>query len=90
MTKALAEGLYDNPNKYKTFNMADYALANTSPIFRSELGKTVSHDSTVIVLLDEMEKAHKNVMQDLLAILDEGIVRHNEIGADGYMINHEV
>ncbi|HDF3191483.1 TPA: ATP-dependent Clp protease ATP-binding subunit [Staphylococcus aureus] len=90
MTKALAEGLYDNPNKYKTFNMADYALANTSPIFRSELGKTVSHDSTVIVLLDEMEKAHKNVMQDLLAILDEGIVRHNEIGADGYMITHEV
>lgn len=90
MTKALAEGLYDNPNKYKTFNMADYALANTSPIFRSELGKTVSHDSTVIILLDEMEKAHKNVMQDLLAILDEGIVRHNEMGADGYVITHEV
>lgn len=90
MTKALAEGLYDNPNKYKTFNMADYALANTSPIFRSELGKTVSHDSTVIILLDEMEKAHKNVMQDLLAILDEGIVRHNEVGADGYLITHEV
>ncbi|MGZ9796840.1 AAA family ATPase [Staphylococcus pseudintermedius] len=37
MTKALAEGIYNDPNSMQEFNMADYALANTSPIIRSQL-----------------------------------------------------
>ncbi|MGZ9796839.1 hypothetical protein ACTMNU_12780 [Staphylococcus pseudintermedius] len=47
-------------------------------------------NSTVLLLLDEMEKLMKRHAEFLLAILDEGIVRYNEVGADGYMITHEI
>lgn len=89
MTKALAQGLYNDENKYKFFNMADYATDESEADFRSALGKEITHDSTSIILIDEIEKASKLIMQDFLAILDEGIVRYTEKGADDYMITHE-
>ena len=90
MTKALAEGLYHDDNQYKFFNMADYSLSNSSPMFRKDLGKSIKHDTDTVILIDEIEKAHKNIIKDFLAILEEGIVRYHEKGADGYMVTPEV
>ena len=90
MTKALSEGIYSDESHVVTFNMSDYANGDNEPQFRRDLGTAIRHDSSAIILFDEMEKAHKYIMQALLPILDEGIVRFSEKGADDYIINHEI
>lgn len=90
MTKALSDGIYSDESHIVTFNMSDYANGDNEPQFRRDLGTAVRHDSSAIILFDEMEKAHKYIMQALLPILDEGIVRFSEKGADDYVINHEI
>lgn len=59
-------------------------------MFRKDLGKSIKHDADTVILIDEIEKAHKNIIKDFLAILEEGIVRYHEKGADGYMVTPEV
>lgn len=89
MVKAISEGIYDDESHIKFFNMSDFATDESEADFRRALGKEVRHDSSSIILFDEMEKASKLIMQDLLPILDEGIVNFTEVGADGYSITHE-
>ncbi|HCX2884526.1 TPA: ATP-dependent Clp protease ATP-binding subunit [Staphylococcus aureus] len=90
MTKALAEGVYDSEDKILPINMFEYATEDSEPKFRRDLGTAVRHDSDIVILLDELEKAHQYIKQDLLGILDEGIVKFTEVGADGYPIDHTI
>ena len=56
--------------------MVDYGAENMDERFRRILGRAVSHKPSSIVLLDELEKAHPDVLNVLLPILDEGHLKN--------------
>lgn len=84
MAKSLSVGIYGTEESMKFFNMPDYGLAQSEPVFRRDLGRHLSRYPSCIVLLDELEKADESIRKGLLSILDEGIVTYNKIGADGF------
>lgn len=89
-TKALAEALYGSEDAIVRVDMVDYGAENMDERFRRILGRAVSHKPSSIVLLDELEKAHPDVLNVLLPILDEGHLKYNDLGADGYEAEYNV
>ena len=89
-TKALAEALYGSEDAIVRIDMVDYGADNMDERFRRILGRAVSHKPSSIVLLDELEKAHPDVLNVLLPILDEGHLKYNDLGADGYEAEYNV
>lgn len=89
-TKALAEALYGSEDAIVRVDMVDYGADNMDERFRRILGRAVSHKPSSIVLLDELEKAHPDVLNVLLPILDEGHLKYNDLGADGYEAEYNV
>ncbi|OEL08228.1 AAA family ATPase [Staphylococcus equorum] len=90
MAKALNEGIYGEVNNIVRYDMSEYSSAESESSFRQKLGSDIRHNSSAIVLFDELEKAHKYIIQVLLSVLDEGIVTYTEVGADGYAISHRI
>lgn len=90
MTKAFAEGLHDDPDKYIHLDMSDYSLPTSEPAFRYNLGKKAKNTNTKIILLDELEKANKLIHQTLLPILQEGVFQYTTTGADGFPVDNKV
>lgn len=88
--KALSKALYGTTDNIKTISMTDYTQEKSEDRFRRVLGTTVSHLPSSIILIDEMEKAHTNVLQSLLPILDEGRVTYTIEGRDGSFIERSV
>lgn len=89
-TKAAAEALYGSEDAIVRVDMVDYGAENMDERFRRILGRAVSHKPSSIVLLDELEKAHPDVLNVLLPILDEGHLKYNDLGADGYEAEYNV
>lgn len=88
--KALSKALYGTTDNIKIISMTDYTQESSEDRFRRVLGTTIAHQPSSIVLIDEMEKAHKNVLQALLPILDEGRVTYTVAGRDGSFVERSV
>lgn len=88
--KSLSQALYGDTDHIKIISMTDYTQESSEDRFRRVLGTTIAHQPSSIVLIDEMEKAHKNVLQALLPILDEGRVTYTVAGRDGSFVERSV
>lgn len=83
MVKALSEAIYPGRNVLFNINMPDYSSDRSSEAFRKRLGERIRHNPDSIVLLDEIEKAHPTIYDDLLVILDEGLVSFTVTNVEG-------
>ncbi len=84
LAKALAEFLFDDENAIVRLDMSEYAerhtvarLIGAPPGYigyeeGGQLTETVRRKPYSVILLDEIEKAHKQIFNILLQILDEG------------------
>ncbi len=86
LAKALAKALYSNENAVTRLDMSEYCEPNSiSRLIGSPPGYVGYSDATLfcekvrryphhIILLDEIEKAHRDIFSLLLQILDEGML----------------
>lgn len=70
--KALSSLLFGDDRALIRFDMSEYALESSLNHFREELTDLVWNRSHSIVLLDEIEKAHRSITRLLLQVLDDG------------------
>lgn len=84
--KQLTEAIYGDQSRLVTISMTNYNTAESAELFRRRLGTTVRRNPACVVLFDEIEKAHDNVILSLLPVLDEGEVEFYERSADGYSL----
>jgi ATP-dependent Clp protease ATP-binding subunit ClpC len=82
--KAIAEALFPGANAMTRFDMAEFAephsvarLMGAPPGYvgyheGGQLTEAVRRKPYQLILLDEIEKAHRDVLESLLAVLDEG------------------
>ena len=87
--KVLAEKLFGSKDNFIHISMTEYSeshtgskLIGTAPGYvgfesSGQLTEKVRKNPYSVVLFDEIEKAHENVTQTLLQILDEGVIRDN-------------
>ena len=75
--KALAKLLFDNPKALIRVDMTEYASANSIERFRSYVTSRIKENPFSILLLDEVEKAHEEVIRLLLPLLDDGRMTDN-------------
>ena len=87
--KLLAEKLFGSKDNFIHISMTEYSeshtgskLIGTAPGYvgfetAGQLTEKVRKHPYSVVLFDEVEKAHENVLQTLLQILDEGIIKDN-------------
>ena len=88
--RALAELVYGDENKLITINMTEFQEAHTVSTLKGAppgyvgfgqggtLTERVSHNPYSIILLDEIEKAHPDVLQFFFQIFDSGIIEDSE------------
>lgn len=81
MAKVLAEFLFGSRERLLRFDMSEYASADALPRLigtgwkpdsEGELTRRVREQPFCVVLFDEIEKAHREVFDALLAVLGEG------------------
>ncbi|MFH1129556.1 MAG: ATP-dependent Clp protease ATP-binding subunit [Patescibacteria group bacterium] len=80
--KALAEAYFGSETKMIRFDMSEYQeISNISRLIGSLekdepglLAKAVLDDPFSVILLDEIEKAHPNILNLFLQVLDEGFL----------------
>lgn len=82
-TKAIADAIYDDPNALFILNMPDFGTESSEALFRKTLGEYLRQNPNIVILLDEFEKCHPSIMDSMLAILDEGIVKFEVENAEG-------
>ncbi|WP_145142339.1 AAA family ATPase [Paenibacillus sp. Y412MC10] len=70
--KALSTILFGDERAMIRFDMSEYAMESSLNYFREELTDRVWNRSHSIVLLDEIEKAHRSITRLLLQVLDDG------------------
>lgn len=87
--KTLAESLFGSKENFIKINMTEYSdsftsskLIGAAPGYvgydqAGQLTEAVRKNPYSVVLFDEIEKAHENVIQMLLQILDDGFIRDN-------------
>ena len=76
MTKQLGRILFgDDTNRLIRFDMTEFALESSLPMFKTELTQKVTDMGHAVILLDEIEKAHPVITRLLLQILDDGRMR---------------
>lgn len=90
VARALAEQLFDNENKIVRIDMSEYMekhsvsrLIGAPPGYvgydeGGQLSEAIRRKPYSIVLLDEIEKAHPDVFNILLQILDDGRITDNK------------
>ena len=88
LAKALAEILFNNENSMVRTNMSEYQERHTVSKLIGALDGYVGYkdggqptapgDPDSVVLLDEMEKAHPDVFNTLLQVLDDGCLTDNQ------------
>ena len=90
LAKALAEYLFDDENMMTRIDMSEYQekhtvsrLVGAPPGYvgydeGGQLPKAVRHKPYSVVLLDEIEKAHPDVFNVLLQVLDDGRLTDNK------------
>lgn len=72
LVKAIAEAMFGGEDKIIRFDMSEFSLPEDVRDFQSRISEDISKQPYSVVLLDEFEKAHRSVMNLLLAILDDG------------------
>lgn len=87
--KALAHGMFGDPNAYKHISMTDYSDRNGAQRLLERIGKILDENPNTIILLDELEKAIGEAINILLPVLDEGRVRYETEGHDGTINSHD-
>ena len=70
--KALADIFFKDESKLIRFDMAQYQHEAQMEDLTRELARTIREDPYAILLLDEIEKAGKNMLNLFLSITDEG------------------
>lgn len=70
--KAMSEGLFGSEDNLIRFDMSEFQSIDSVDSFRYQIADAISKKPYAIVLLDEVEKAHKGVMDLLLQITDDG------------------
>ena len=90
LAKALAEYLFDNENMMTRIDMSEYQekfsvtrLIGSPPGYvgydeGGQLSEAVRHKPYSVVLFDEIEKAHPDVFNILLQVLDDGRLTDNK------------
>ncbi|MEB3738385.1 type VI secretion system ATPase TssH, partial [Escherichia coli] len=93
--RALAEFVYGDENKLITINMTEFQEAHTVSTLKGAppgyvgfgqggtLTERVSHNPYSVILLDEIEKAHPDVLEFFFQIFDSGIIED----AEGKMVS---
>lgn len=81
--KQLAAALYPTENVMLKINMPDYSTKQSEGAFRKRLGLFVRRMPNALILFDEFEKAHQNVQDAFLAILDDGEVSFEQVTREG-------
>ncbi len=79
LAKTLAEYLFGDPSRLLRFDMSEYATSDAVARLigdrwapEGQLTRRVRDQPFAVVLLDEIEKAHRSVVNLLLQLLDEG------------------
>lgn len=87
--KVIAEKFYNKPNSFLQIDMAEYIEKNSiSKLLGTSAGyvgyeeggllsEFVRNNPNSVILFDEVEKAHPEVINILLKIMDEGIITDN-------------
>lgn len=70
--KSLSSLLFGDDRGMIRFDMSEYAMESSLNHFREELTDRIWNRSHSIVLLDEIEKAHRSITRLLLQVLDDG------------------
>lgn len=86
--KAIASAVHPGQDVFYPIDMADYTDAGSKASFQKRVGEFARHTPNAVLLFDELEKAHSDVMDTLLAILDEGRVTFEVLNREGrYEVN---
>ena len=56
-------------------NGGDYSTSEDALVAQHFIGDSVAVDKQQVILLDEIEKSHRNVLNGYMRMIDEGIVR---------------
>ncbi|MGX5378214.1 AAA family ATPase [Ligilactobacillus sp. LYQ135] len=73
--KALAEAFFGRRDAIITLNGGDYATKKDAAKAQHFVGDSMQTDKRKIILLDEIEKSNKQVMDAYMRMIDEGIAR---------------
>lgn len=72
LAKAMAESMFGSEKFLIRYDMSEYSMPQDAVIFQQRISSDISKYPYSVVLLDEIEKAHRSIMHMLLAILDDG------------------
>lgn len=73
--KALAQALFGREDAIVVVNGGDYSTSDDALVAQHFIGDSVAVDKQQVILLDEVEKSHRNVLNGYMRMIDEGIVR---------------
>lgn len=73
--KALGEAVYGREDSILTINGGDYLTPQAVTEATQLIGDSVQTNKSRIILIDEIEKADKNMAKACMRLIDEGIVR---------------
>jgi len=71
LAKALTNEIFGTDDKYIRFDMSEFQAKDDVVTFQDRVSEAIKHQQFGIVLFDEMEKAHKGIMDLFLQILEE-------------------
>lgn len=74
-SKALARALFGREDAMVVINGGDYATVEDAARAQQFIGDSMVVDKQQVVLIDEIEKAHKSVLHGFMRMIDEGVVR---------------
>lgn len=72
LAKALTAAMFGNEQFMIRYDMSEYPLKEDVELFQHRIADAISKTPYAVVLLDELEKSHKNIMNLLLGVLDDG------------------
>ncbi|NRE14042.1 ATP-dependent Clp protease ATP-binding subunit [Enterococcus faecalis] len=74
-SKAIAEAIFGREDAMVVVNGGDYSTSEDALAAQHFIGDSVAVDKQQVILLDEIEKSHRNVLNGYMRMIDEGIVR---------------
>ncbi|GAA3265414.1 ATP-dependent Clp protease ATP-binding subunit ClpA [Lactococcus lactis subsp. lactis] len=72
--EALAKALFGREDAIVVVNGGDYSASDDALKAQHFIGDSVAVDKQQLILLDEIEKSHKNVINGYMRMIDKGIV----------------
>lgn len=72
--KILARNFFNDPNAIVSLNGGDYNTPESVVRAHNKIGNAFATDKQKLILLDEIEKSHNDVVSSYLKMIDEGVV----------------